>query len=459
MSLLLVEIYLALAIQQSKEAPAPAMKAADSAWAINLECLSDEEVCHNAGLAVNGPALLDFFRKRTPDAAALKRITALTEQLGSDQFAVRQQASQKLVDAGVLALPALRQVMRGQSLEMTQRAQQCITRIEAASPPGLPAAAARLVRVRKPDGACNVLLAYLPFLDSEDEALEEEVLLALLAVGGSDGRVEPGIQKALEGNVSTRRAAAALVVGRWGDAEQRKQVHTLLGERDVKLRLRAAQGLVAGRDRAAVPALAALLTEAPLPLAAQAEDLLDRIGGPKHGAPPLGDSDESRRACRKAWEAWWQANAEKTDLAAIDLDQPLISTNRRAHTGTLRFLDAIVKGDQAGLRRTTDVPFALVGLQVIDKREELDKIFAGSQPPKEKRPFIIERILTVDEYIPLTNPNMKEFLGKVRKSEVRAVVVGLKDGGNGDRGTVIIRVTGSQAKVIGIDEYKGGAQK
>jgi len=459
MSLMLLEMYLALAIQQSKEAPAPAMKAEEITWPVNLECLSDEEVCQTAGIAVDGPALLDFFRKRTPGAAELKRIAGLTEQLGSDQFAVRQQATQKLVDAGVVALPALRQATRGQSLEITQRAQQCITRIEAAAPASLAPAVARLIRVRRPDGACDVLLAFLPFIDSEDEALEEEALAALLVVGGRPGRVEPSIQKALEGTAVAQRAGAALVVGRWGNAEQRQQVQKLLAERDARLRLRASQGLAAARDRAAVPALMALLTEAPLPLAAQAEDLLDRVGGAKHGAPPLGDSDASRRACRKFWEAWWQANADKTDLAAVNLDQPLTSTTRRAQTGTLRFLDAIVKGDQPALRRTTDIPFALLGFQVIDKREELDKIFAGSQPPKEKRPFIIERILTVDEYAPLTNPKMKEFLGGLRKPEIRAVIVGLKDGGNSDRGTVIIRVTGSQARVIGIDEYKGGQQK
>lgn len=442
-------------LQAGNVAAAPKVEE-PAAWLPNFECQGDEEVCRSAGLPVDGPALLDFFRKRTPSAVELQRLADLVEQLGSNQFAVRQQASQKLVEAGVVALPALRQAMRGQGLEMTQRAQQCITRIEAANPAGLAPAAARLIRVRKPDGACDVLLAFLPFLAEEDEALEEELLGALLVVGVRDGRVDPAIARALNGPASAQRTAAALVAGRWGSAEHKKQVQKLLTERDLKLRLRAAQGLAAARDRAAIPALIQLLTEAPLPLAGQAEDLLDRAGGGKHGAPPLGDSNESRRKCRTFWEAWWKANEEKIDLAAADLDQPLFSTNARARAGTLRFLDALMKGDQAAIRRSTDVPFAVLGFEVLATREALDKFVADMQPPKDKPSFVVERILTVDEYAPMTNDKMKAFLRGLEKNLVRAVVVGIKDSTrDGDRGTIIIGVAGSRARVIGIDEYKG----
>ncbi len=416
----------------------------------NHECLEDEQICQTARLAVDGPSLVEFFRKRTPTPADRKRVVELVEQLDSRVFQTRQQASRQLVEIGAPAVPLLRQAMQGKSLEMAQRAQRCIDDIERATPDGVAAAAARLIKVRRPAGACPILLAHLPFVD--DEAVEEDLLDALMTLGPQEGRLDPALVAALAGTSPAARAAAALVAGRSGDAGQRDTVRKLLTDKDAKLRLRAAQGLTAARDPAGISVLVALLVEGPLPVAQQAEDLLSRVAGEKVTQPPLGETDESRRTCRQGWDEWWKANAKTLDLARADVAQPVTSISRRARDVTVRFVTALIKNEEAVISRTTDVPFCLAGVLMIETRADLDMLFksARNQPPK--RTLLVERVVRVEEYAKTTDGKFKEFLDKLRKSEARAVYVSTKEGREIDRGVVIVRVAGSQARVVGIGE-------
>src|SRR5215831_245091 len=53
----------------------------------------DERVLKEARLAVDGPSLLEFFRKRTISNTDLERIGQLIRDLGDDSFELRQKAS------------------------------------------------------------------------------------------------------------------------------------------------------------------------------------------------------------------------------------------------------------------------------------------------------------------------------------------------------------------------------
>ena len=59
---------------------------------------ADEALCLGAKVATNGPALLAFFRARTLTDAKRERLAGLVEQLGNDEFKLRQQASTALAD-------------------------------------------------------------------------------------------------------------------------------------------------------------------------------------------------------------------------------------------------------------------------------------------------------------------------------------------------------------------------
>jgi HEAT repeat protein/outer membrane protein assembly factor BamB len=299
----------------------------------------DEETLKRAGLSTDGPALIEFFRQRTLSDVDRQNLEKLVHQLGSSSFAEREAASKKLGGRGTAALPFLRKALETGDAEVERRARDCIEEIENGPGPQLPMAAARLLAARKPAGAIPVLLAYVPF--AEDDQVEEEILATLLALVPPKGPLDAALTSALGDAAPTRRGAAARVVGERGDETQRAAVRRLLTDPDPLVRFRAARGLLAARDRQAVPTLLDLLTEAPAPLAWQAEEVLFRLAADKAPALTLGDGKaDARRQCRAAWTAWWQANADKTDLGRADDAERLLGLTLGIEYNTGRVWEA-----------------------------------------------------------------------------------------------------------------------
>src|SRR5258708_37891295 len=102
----------------------------------------------------------------------------------------------------------------------------------------MPPADARLLELRRPAGATEALLAYLPFTD--DEAMKWEVAKALQKIARSD-KLDPVLTKTLADTSPIRRAAAAQVLAGAG-AEHRGAVRKLLADPDPLVRLPAAGG-------------------------------------------------------------------------------------------------------------------------------------------------------------------------------------------------------------------------
>src|SRR4051794_23614781 len=110
-------------------------------WAVLLGILHaedrtrafDEATCKAAGLSADGPALLDFFRKRTPNDADLARLGENVRRLGDRSYRVRAQASATLKAAGRSAVPLLRQALQGPDAEIGRRAEECLRHIESKS--------------------------------------------------------------------------------------------------------------------------------------------------------------------------------------------------------------------------------------------------------------------------------------------------------------------------------------
>jgi hypothetical protein len=225
------------------------------------------------------------------------------------------------VRAGQAARPLLLAALKDPDREVASQAKRCLQSIERAADPALAAAAARLLAARRPAGAAGVLLAYLPAAD--EQAVEEAVLPAVAAVAVRGGEADPALLHALADKEPARRAAAAHVLGT-AVPGQRPAVRRLLADPEALVRFRAASALVRARDKAAVPALIALLGEGPAPLMYRAEDLLCRVAGAGGAPAALGAGDEAdRRRCRAAWDQWWQGHAAKADLAGVGPEEPL----------------------------------------------------------------------------------------------------------------------------------------
>jgi hypothetical protein len=245
---------------------------------------ADEQVLKAAGQDTDGPALLTYLRKQAQVSPDWDQLKALVRQLGDKSATVRAKAAADLVDRGASAIPVLRQARRDADPEIARQAEQCLQQIvpslirrlghdeftvrEQASAdivalgsavaaelrvalddpdPEIAHRAGRclqlidkgpraavvesvlwLVAVRKPAGASEVLLAYLPFAPTE--RLADEATAALAAVAVRDGKPDKVVVEALADKDPIRRAAAAAALGRDGGAFARRAEHRLLVE-------------------------------------------------------------------------------------------------------------------------------------------------------------------------------------------------------------------------------------
>jgi hypothetical protein len=279
---------------------------------------ADEETLKAAGVGVDGPALLEFFRKGTLTDDRWNQIKALIRKLGDRSYRVREKASAELLAEGSAAVPLLRLALKDPDIEVVRRAEDCLRQIAAqAADPSLAAAAARLLALRKPAGAAEVLLAYLPFTDGEDLVVEE-IHTTLGALALRDGKADPVLGAALTDPVPARRLAAAVALCRAGVAEQQPAVRNLLQDTDLAVRLRVAMALAFAKERDAIPVLIELLALLPQAQAWPAEDLLHRLAGEQAPDATLGRDDASRRTCRDAWAAWWREHAASADLSRLE---------------------------------------------------------------------------------------------------------------------------------------------
>jgi hypothetical protein len=286
------------------------------------ESAAHKAVLEAAGIKSEGPTLLDFFRKRTPSEADRGRLSALIRQLGADTFLARNKASEDLVAAGRKAIPFLRVGLEDSDREIVRRSGWCLREIEATPETPLVLAAAALVGSRKPAGATEALLAYLPFL--EDEAVEQALFEAVAAVGVQGGKIDPALRAAVKSKAVRQRLAAAWVLGRLAKEEDRALVLPLLRDKEAGVRFRAAEALVASKDKRGLAGLLALLEKGRLDLASEAEGVLALVAGEKAPAVALGNEEADRKKCSQAWQGWWREHGAKMDLAKLDLSKRVV---------------------------------------------------------------------------------------------------------------------------------------
>jgi hypothetical protein len=341
----------------------------------------EENILQKAGVAVDGDGLLALFRGRTLNEEERKQIGQLIRRLGADDFNDREQALEALRKIGGRALPLVRAAQQDIDPEIAHRTERLVKEVEPL--PLKPAiAAARLLARRAPADAVPVLLAYLPF--AGDEAVEDEVRAALAALT-PDGKAEPALIAALDDPLAVKRAAAAYVLARKGDKDQRDAVRKLLEDKDAPVRWQAAAGLLAVHDRTAVPTLTALLADGPFDTAWRAEELLRRLAGDKAPAIWLSDAPETRVQCRDAWAAWWKKNGERVDLAHYEAPARLLGYTLGVEYNTGRVWECDIDGsirweirDLAGPMDAQVLPNGHVLIAEADAHRITERDFKGA---------------------------------------------------------------------------------
>jgi hypothetical protein len=280
------------------------------------DAIGDEQILRAAGIATDDRSLLDFFRKQTADAVTLRKARRLLEQLGSDSFAIREQASAGLTALGPVVLPLLQQTIRQTAdLEVRNRAREVWRQLHGQWPPELAASAARLLELRKPAGTAETLLAFLP--GPYDSIVGEEIQDALNAVASSSAAVRPCFVRALASRVPAQRMVAAIALCRLDTAEYGAELRKLLQDPEASVRLQVARELASAGDRQAVPVLIELLAQLPPEQAEQAEELLYHLAGVTAPPLPLGQDSIAQQKCRDAWRLWWRDHGAHVEMAAL----------------------------------------------------------------------------------------------------------------------------------------------
>ncbi|MHB1424723.1 MAG: HEAT repeat domain-containing protein [Gemmataceae bacterium] len=281
----------------------------------------DESLLRSVGITADGPSLLAYFRVRSRGEAKPEHLTALIEQMGDKSPLAARKAASELAALGALAIPALRQAVKDPDRQQIARlAQRCLHALEQ-QPGQLSSAAARLIAQRRPQGAAEALLEFLP--QAEDEGVIEEIRLALAAVaapsgvGDKEAAPNAALLKALQDDSPIRRALAIDTLchnGVTASVLRHVPLKKLLHDPHPPVRLRAALALARGRDPKAVSTLITLLIELPLNNARQAEEFLTEMAGDQAPKTALSNDDGARQKCRDAWATWWQASEDDTRL-------------------------------------------------------------------------------------------------------------------------------------------------
>ncbi len=422
--------------------------------ALRADQAADEALLRGARIKPDGPGLVEFFRSRVSRSDTdTQKIEALVEKLSSGRFKEREKATADLIAIGAPARPALERAAKGADADLRKRAEECLAAIDAAGSTDVAHAALRLLRVHKPDGATAALLAYLPAV--RDEGIEEDTFATLAALALRDGKGDVTLEAGLRESAVAHRGAAAMLLGFGGSAAQKESVRQMLKkESEPLVRLRAAQGLLAGKDKSAVGILLPLLSDAPLPVAQQARDTLMSLASEGMPAVDLAEQKEARQKCRDAWERWWDAQQAKIDLAKREMEPPWQNGSGLARRTVMRWVNALQKGDAEEVKKTMDAPFAIADYLVIQTKQELDQLFAQAlkQPEAKKFEFSPPRILDTKQFLDkLPQTDMKKFLARLPPGELKIVhLVGKEQGGREETAYLFVRLRKGQGHLIGI---------
>jgi HEAT repeat protein len=313
---------------------------------------ADEQLLRTLNLPVDGAGLVDFFKKRTLRDGDRPRIQALIRKLGDDDFDTREKALQDLVALGAVAKPLLKEALKDPDVEVVRRVETLIALADKTNTVEALGAAVRQLGRKPVAGAAEALLDFLPFV--EDENTLDEFGPALARVAVKDQKPEPALATALSDKNAVRRAVAAEALGRAAgtDEERRHGARALLKDADAQVRRRAAFGLLASKDRQAVPVLIALLADLPAKQTWRLEETLFDMAGDKPPSltAPRTDDLDSRKKYRDAWAAWWKENEARIDLAKLGAPKPYLGytlvtfwDNGKARSGKVYEVDATGK--------------------------------------------------------------------------------------------------------------------
>jgi hypothetical protein len=191
-----------------------------------LSPAADEQILKKAQVAFDGPGLVGFLKKQTLDEATRNKIKALIRKLGDSSFETRERAKEDLIAQGQSAGALLGQAAHDPDPEISSRARECLDKLGKEPNTTVLIAALRLIAQRRPEGAAQALLAYVPCAPAM--AVAQAAQGALVTVARAGDVPDPVVVRALQDPDEDRRRAAAIALGRYQAPGKEQPAYLLL---------------------------------------------------------------------------------------------------------------------------------------------------------------------------------------------------------------------------------------
>jgi hypothetical protein len=411
---------------------------------------TDEEILKEARLPIEPGALVKHLRGLAPTPAQAQKAATLVAQLGDPAYEKREAAEEALAKLLPGATSVLRPALHSPDPEVADRARFLLQRIEKEGIGTHWRAAVRVLAKQPPPGLVETLLAVLPLCF--DDATEEEVLTALVRLAGKGDKLPEAVVAGLEDADPARRAASALLLGRGGSQEQRKKVQALLTDPVLEVRLRAAQGLIAARDRAGLAVLIQAIREGTPGQARQANDLLVALSG-STGALEVG-MPVQRANLARTWDAWLNGVGRQIDLSRAEVEFGSLNRTIAALHLARKFLASAVVGNTQGLKPLIATPYVHLDNTIANTPQEVENLLNNgvqAPPPGEVLPTC--RVQLLDVLMRIGHAGARTVGSKHPKDEVLAIETSHRYPNNPNitRVTLFVRIpkAGGPPKVVG----------
>ncbi len=257
----------------------------------------------------------------------LENVQQRIEELGDDQYVVREAASATLAGLMPMATEALRQATKHRDMEVRMRANNILRSAQAHAIKNLNAVF-KVIRLRNDHGFDDLLLPLLikTVQVTQDVALRTESERLLLQRVTTD--LLPGVFQKLAGTSPEADKTALKLVEQHAGEDVTRYLRPLSKSQSVSVKLAAIQALADRGERDVLPGLLELLSAKDVTTRYEACLILRCLTGQTFGFQP-GQSAVARAAAVDKWTRWIDENGKTAKLHS-----PLLNRNEMI-AGTL----------------------------------------------------------------------------------------------------------------------------
>lgn len=291
------------------------------------------ETLKNNGVTPTPAGAVDYLRELRPSGKRQAQIAQLIRQLGHEEFALREAASNQLLRMPIVPTELLTGAAQGNDAEVRWRARLILDQSEAQSAQVL-LAALKTIASNPPPDSCDEIFDSLPHC-RKAHLIEAARGALLAAVGPNDLDL---CRAKLKGEDPAPRAAAALALAKLLPAAEVKELHPLLDDRDDGVALETAKALANLGDRASLAALVRLLEATDAQIRSEAILVLNALTGKQFNFASY-DEPARRAAGVVEWKKWLAAEG-----STARLEFPVV--RRTSARGDLRGNLLIASGSQ-----------------------------------------------------------------------------------------------------------------